>query len=464
MAEIARYAVFDPATGEEVSRAPLMDAAALDRAVDAAGPAGEAWSKTDPEGDRAPLLRRAATAFRTEADDLARTLTFEQGKPLSEARTEVGRLAATFDYYAGLAHLLEDEAREIAGNRRALVLKRPVGVTAAIVPWNFPLTLSAIKVAPALLAGNAVLVKPAPTAPLSVIRMVELLVAAGAPAGLVQAVTSEDPAFGALVASHPGIARLALTGSTPTGRAVMRAAADDLKLLSLELGGSDAMIVAGDADVAAAARAAAIGRFYNAGQACLATKRLFVDRGIVSELVDAIVERAERLPIGHGLTEGVRIGPLHLPAVRDHVEELVADAVDRGAKVATGTDRPEVSGCGGAFLRPGILVDVPAEARIMQEECFGPVLPVTVVDSIHEAIERANDSPFGLGSTVWSSDLALAESAARALDTGYTWINETPFGFDELPFGGVKQSGFGREHGPEGLLSFTVTKSVTLPR
>lgn len=464
MAEGGRYAVFDPATGEEVGDAPLLDGAALDRAVAAARTAGKAWSKTDPDGDRAPLLRRAATAFRTEADDLARTLTLEQGKPLSEARTEVGRLAATFDYYAGLAHVLEDEARPVAGHRRALVLKRPVGVAAAVVPWNFPLTLSAIKVAPALLAGNAVLIKPAPSAPLAVMRMVELLAAAGAPAGLVQAVTSEDPAFGALVASHPGIDRLAFTGSTPTGRAVMRAAADDLKLLSLELGGSDAMIVAGDAHVAAAARAAAIGRFYNAGQACLATKRLFVDRRIAGELVDAIVERAKSLIIGHGLTEGVRIGPLHLAAVRDHVEELVADAVAGGAKVATGADRPKVAGCGGAFLRPGVLVDVARDARIMQEECFGPVLPVTVVDSVQDAIERANDSPFGLGSTVWSADLELAESVARALDTGYTWINETPFGFDELPFGGVKQSGFGREHGPEGLLSFTVTKTVTLPR
>jgi acyl-CoA reductase-like NAD-dependent aldehyde dehydrogenase len=447
--------VTNPSTLESAGEIRLSIVEEVSAEIERAHAAFPAW-RNMPFTERAAILRKTAQSLRAEADSIAALLTREQGKPVKEARIEVERCADTFDQYSGTDAGAVAESVDIPG-KVAQVVRRPLGVCAAIVPWNFPLTLMANKLVPALATGNTVVVKPAPSTPLAASRCIELLYAAGLPAGVVGVVIG-GAEIGAALIEHPLVRKVSFTGSTATGKAIMALAAKGLKRLTLELGGNDAMIVCADADIAGAARAAAVGRFFNAGQACIATKRIYVQRAKYGEFVDRVTERAQKLPVGDGFDPNVRMGPLHSQPQRESVEGFVRDAVSHGAKIAAGGKRPDKGA--GYFFEPTVLIDVPDGARLIREECFGPVLPVMPFDTLDEAFERANAVVFGLGSSIWTGDPATQERAVRELDAGYTWINDIATDYDRLPFGGVKESGFGKERGMEVLGEYLELKSV----
>jgi acyl-CoA reductase-like NAD-dependent aldehyde dehydrogenase len=458
-----RLEVWDPSTGEVVGTAPAGTAEDVDGAVQAALAAFPGWSET-PAARRGELLYQAAGLVRDHQEELAGQLTQEQGKPLREARGEIGRCVQTLEHYAGLARSLRGGyVPDLDEGAYGLVLRRPLGVVGAIVPWNFPTTLLANKLGPALVTGNTVVAKPAETTPLTTLLIAELLHQGGIPAGVFNVVTGTGPVAGAALVAHPLVRKIAFTGSTPVGKRTMAAAAEHLKRVTLELGGSDPMIICDDADLDRAVSAASVGRFFNCGQACLATKRLFVFEQVADEVIEKLVAKAARLPIGPGTGERVLLGPLHTARGRALIEEQVADAVDRGAKVLCGAARPDGEAYQlGWFYQPTVLLEPPADSRVAREETFGPVLPVWRVADLDEAVERANDSPYGLGSSIWTRDLHRASSAAERIEAGYTWVNSVNKVYDELPFGGLKQSGYGKEHGTEALDFYQETKSVVV--
>ena len=458
-----RLQVLDPATAEPFEEVPAATPADVDAAVTAAGDAFEGWWAT-PAARRGQLLHEAAAAARRQAEELAASLTREQGKPLGEARLEIERCLETLEHYAGLAKSLRGGyVPNLDEGAYGVVLRRPLGVVGAIVPWNFPTTLLANKLGPALVAGNTVVAKPAETTPLTTLRLAELLHAGGLPAGTFNVVTGTGPVAGDALVRHPRVRKVAFTGSTPVGRRTMAAAAEHLKRVTLELGGSDPMIICDDADLDRAVSAASVGRFFNCGQACLATKRLFVFDTVADEVIERLVAKAARLRVGPGTGERVLMGPLHSARQRALIEDQVADATDRGAKVLHGAARPQVEGHErGFFYQPTLLLEPPADARVAVEETFGPILPIWRVGGLEEAIERANDSPYGLGSAIWTRDLHRANLAAERLEAGYTWVNSVNKVYDELPFGGLKQSGYGKEHGIEALDYYQETKSVVV--
>jgi acyl-CoA reductase-like NAD-dependent aldehyde dehydrogenase len=455
--------VRDPATGEVVDTVPAGTAADVDVAVGAAQAAFPGWWDT-PAARRGELLQQASTLARAHAGELAAQLTREQGKPLREAHLEVDRCLATLEHYAGLARNLRGGyVPNLDEGAYGVVLRRPLGVVGAIVPWNFPTTLLANKLGPAVVTGNTVVAKPAETTPLTTLRLAELLHGGGLPAGVVNVVTGTGPVAGAALVRHPLVRKIAFTGSTAVGKQTMAAAATHLKRVTLELGGSDPMIVCDDADLDRAVSAASVGRFFNCGQACLATKRLFVFDRVADQVIDGLVAKAGKLRIGPGGAEGVHMGPLHTARQRELIEEQVADAVDRGAEVLCGASRPQGALYQrGWFYQPTLLLEPPADSRVALEETFGPVLPIWRVADLDEAIARANASPYGLGSAIWTRDLHRASVAAERLEAGYTWVNATNKVYDELPFGGVKQSGFGKEHGVEALDYYQETKSLVV--
>jgi len=455
--------VRNPATGEVVDRVPKGTIEDVHRAVAAAEKALPAWSAL-PTARRGEILHKAVELVRQHEEELGRLLTAEQGKPLSESVRELRRYAHTLEHYAGLAKTLRGgHIPHLDEHAYGLILKKPIGICGAIVPWNFPVALLGNKLGPALLAGNAVIVKPANTTPLTDLRVVELLGQAGVTPGALSVVTGAGSTVGEEILRHPRIRKIGFTGATVTGKHVMEVAAKEIKRVTLELGGSDPMIVADDAALEAAVSAAAVGRFYNCGQACLAIKRLYLFERIYDQFVTKLVEKTTKLKVGDGLDKATRLGPLHTAAQREEVEEQVADAVKRGGKILAGGKRPDGKDYEkGFYYLPTLLAGVPDDARIAQEECFGPALPIFKVKDWDEALARANNSVYGLGSSVWSRDLNAALRAAERLESGYTWINSAQIIYDELPFGGVKWSGLGKEHGSEALDYYMETKSVVV--
>lgn len=453
------YKVFNPATGEVVDEVPSGGPEDVDRAARAAEKAQRTWGRLAP-AERARILHRAAEHVLGKVDEIAPVLTAEQGKTLLESRIEAQRFGENIAWFADLADKVHGEYVSLPDTRSfGLVLRRPIGVTGAIVPWNFPLTLAANKVAPSVAAGNCVVLKPSATTPLATLRCVEALMEGGLPEGVVNVVLGS--ATGEAIVTHPLIRKVALTGSTPTGKKVMAAAAPHLKKVVLELGGSDPCIVLDDADLDEAARAISVGRFFNCGQACLAIKRLYVQKGVYEALLEKLVERARKLKPGNGMDPATRMGPMHTAAQRAEVESQVQDALERGAKVAFGGGRPQGADYErGHFINPTILVEVPDEARVWHEEVFGPALPVRRIEDLDEGIRLANSSAYGLGSSIWTSSMAAAHRAVQELEAGYTWVNSLQIAHDELPFGGTKESGFGKEHGIEAYLQYTEQKSV----
>jgi len=459
-----RIAVADPATGETIDEVAAATAAEVDAAVGAAAGAFAAWRRTDAV-ERAGHLRRLADLAEAHADELVALLTREQGKPTLEAQGELRHFLAGLHYYAEAATKLRGSYQELPsqfGPAYGLVVRRPLGVVGAITPWNFPLTLLANKLGPALAAGNTVVAKPAETTPLTTLRVAELAAEAGLPPGVLNVVTG-GPQTGEALVAHPDVRRVAFTGQTSTGRRIMELAGPALKHVSLELGGSDPTIVLGDADLDAAVKNIQIGRYWNCGQACLAPKRAFVHAEVYQAFLDRLVERVGRYEPGPGDTRAdkpkLRIGPLHTAAQRDLLVAQLKDAVDRGAKVLVGGEALDGPG---HFFQPAVVVDAPEGSRLATEEVFGPVLPVWKVDGLDEAVERANATSYGLGSSIWTRSAVAIDRATRELEAGVTWVNQLHYGYDELPFGGTKQSGLGREHGLEALGEYTELKSVVV--
>src|ERR687887_326432 len=455
--------VVNPATEEVVASVPSADAADVELAVATAKRAFPEWAATDIEA-RAHILAKAASLIDERANELATTLTSEQGKPLAEARGEVTHLAHGVRYYAEAATKVRGAYQELPsafGPAYGQVIRRPMGVCAAITPYNFPLTLLGTKVAPALASGNTVVAKPAATTPLATLQVAEFFAEAGVPDGVLNVVTGHGSAIGDALVGHPDVRRIAFTGSTAVGRHVMEIAGPQLKRVSLELGGSDPVIVCEDADVDAAVKAVIIGRYWNAGQACLGCKRVFVHESVYDDFVAELVDRVERYEPGDGTVKAekprLRMGPIHTRAGRD---ELLAQIEDSGGDVLTG------GGTGGHekgfFLQPAVIAEPRPDSRVMREEVFGPVLPVLRYRDFDDAIARANDTPYGLGSSIWTHDVRRIHRAARDIDAGMTWVNQIHYGYDELPFGGVKDSGFGKEHGLEALDSYVEIKSVVV--
>jgi acyl-CoA reductase-like NAD-dependent aldehyde dehydrogenase len=453
------YEVRNPATGEVVDEVPAGGPADVDRAAQAAAKAFPAWSKLAPN-KRAEILHKAAHHMLGKVEEIAPLLTREQGKTLLESRLEAQRFGENIAWFADLADKIHGEHVSLPDTTTyGLVIRRPIGVTGAIVPWNFPLTLAANKVAPAIAAGNTVVLKPASTTPLSTLACIEALIEGGLPEGVVNVVLG--PATGDAIVAHPLIRKIALTGSTPTGKKVMARAAEGLKKITLELGGSDPCIVLDDADLELAARAISVGRFFNCGQACLAVKRLYVQEGVYDALMEKLLARAAKLKPGNGMEKDSRMGPMHTEIQRAEVEAQIKDAVDRGAKVLFGGGRPKGGDYDkGWFIEPTILENVPDGARMWTEEVFGPALPVRRIKDLDEGLRLANDTPFGLGSSIWTASMAAAHRGVTELEAGYTWVNALQIAHDELPFGGTKQSGFGKEHGLEAFYSYTEQKSI----
>ncbi len=451
----ATMEVINPATEEVLAHCPRASAAQANAAVDAADAAFPGWAAT-PIGERRAAILKLADLLGQEAAPLARLLTQEQGKPLPEAVAEIAyteafiRHLATFDMQV---QVLED-----GPTRRVEVHRKPLGVVAAIVPWNFPILLIAFKLPPALLAGNTIVVKPAPTTPLTTLKFGELC-ARAFPPGVVNIITDANE-LGPLLTQHPKVRKISMTGSTETGRKVMASAAGQLKRVTLELGGNDAGIVLGDIDVKAAAPGLFQSAFMNCGQVCISLKRLYVHETVYDEVVDELARLAREAVVDDGLKQGTQIGPLQNRAQYEKVQTFLADARQHGTIVAGGEvmDRP------GFFIAPTIVRDISDGTKLVDEEQFGPILPVIRFTDPADAVRRANDSPYGLGGSVWSGDTALATELAGQIDAGTVWVNKhLDFG-PNIPFGGSKQSGIGSELAEEGFLEYTQTRVINIAK
>jgi len=455
--------VVNPADGRAFASVAAATAADVDAAVQAASKAQRAWSEL-AVSKRGEILGRAAHHVEEHIEELTPLLTREQGKTLRDSRIEIAKAIDTLMHYAGLSKSLRGaHTPNLDPGVDGFVLRRPLGVVGAIVPWNFPTTLLCNKLAPALVAGNAVVAKPAATTPLTTLRFAELLAEGGLPEGTFNVITGKGTQAGEALVTHPDVRKIAFTGSTPVGERIMAQCAHGIKRVTLELGGSDPMIICDDADLAAAASAASMGRFYNCGQACLAIKRVYVFESVADEVIASIAEKAKRLKIGRGDLKGTQMGPMHTAGGRDEMAGQVSNTLSAGGELRAGggpPDDPDLAD--GFFYAPTVVADPPHDSPMATEEVFGPALPVWRVKDLDEAIEHANASPFGLGSSVWTKDLQRAREAATRIEAGYTWINSRTKVYDELPFGGWKSSGYGKEHGEEAFDFYTETKSVVL--
>jgi succinate-semialdehyde dehydrogenase/glutarate-semialdehyde dehydrogenase len=454
----ATLPVHDPSTGEVL--AEVADASPDDarRALDAAVDAQESWAATPPR-ERGEILRRAFELMTARADDLALVMTLEMGKPLAESRGEVTYAAEFFRWFS-------EEAVRIAGRwsvapdgaSRLLTLKRPVGPTLMITPWNFPLAMGTRKIGPAVAAGCTMVVKPAAQTPLSMYALAALMQEAGLPDGVLNVVTtsSSGKTMSPLIAD-PRLRKLTFTGSTEVGRRLVEQSAQQLLRVSMELGGNAPFLVMADADLDAAVEGAMLAKMRNMGEACTAANRFLVHEQVADEFTRRLADRMGALRVGRGTEPGVQVGPLVDEASRDKVSSLVQDAVDVGATVLTGGEQV---GDRGWFYAPTVLADVPEGATLLEEEIFGPVAPVVRFSTAEEAIRQANDSPYGLVAYAYTRDLSLSLRLAEELDTGMVGINRGVVSNPAAPFGGVKHSGFGREGGTEGIEEYLETRYV----
>ena len=451
-----RLAVTDPATGMPFAEAPDASPADLDRAVAAARAAFSGWAATS-HAERADGVIALAEAVERHADDFAPLLTREQGKPLAEARREVLGLAAWLRAAAGMA--LPVTVHEDSPARYCETRHVPIGVVAAIAPWNYPLLLAAFKLGPALVTGNCVVLKPSPFTPLTSLKLGELAQAI-LPPGVLNVVSGGD-ALGPWLTAHPGIDKIAFTGSTATGKRVMASAADTLKRITLELGGNDPGIVMHDVDPAALAPALFWAAFGNAGQVCLATKRLYVHAAVYDRVRDALVAYAESVVVGNGIAPDTQMGPINNQVQYDRLIDLIEDCRAHGYRFACGGTVP---GGPGFFLAPTIIDNPPETARIVQDEQFGPILPLMAFTDYDDAVQRANAGPYGLGASIWAGDPDAGWALAERIASGNVWVNECRPLSPLVPFAGHGQSGFGVENGLEGLLEYTLPRTSSICR
>ena len=448
--------VINPATGKAFTKAPVAGAAELDAAVAAAQAALPAWRDLGWEGRRAALVA-ASKAIEPHTEAFTHLFVQEQGRPYEMAKGEIQFGAIWLKAVA--RQDCPDDVVEDSEERRIVVKHAPLGVVAAIVPWNFPFLLAMWKIAPALMTGNTMVLKPSPFTPLCMLKLAELWRDI-LPPGVFN-VVSGDNDLGPMMTAHPGFAKISFTGSTATGKRVMAAAAADLKRITLELGGNDAAIVMPDVDVKEVAQKLFFGAFYNTAQVCVATKRMYIHEDIYDEVRDALVKLASKVAVGDGAEQGVMFGPIQNKPQFDRVQKLIAEARAQGLNVIEGKSVPDN---GGYFIPITIVDNPPEDSDVVTQEAFGPVLPLLKFKDIDDVIARANNSEYGLAGAVWSKDIDKAVSIAERMETGTIWINQNLQNHPHVPFSGAKQSGFGVENGKEGLREFTQLKTIYIPK
>ena len=449
------FGVINPATEQVFAQTPECTREQLDAAMQSAQSAFRGWSRD--EARRRQTLLEIGEAIKARGGEIAPLLTQEQGKPVDKAMMEVIGASIWFQYTASLQ--IPVEVISDTPQNRTEVRRRPLGVVAAITPWNFPLMLAVWKIAPALLAGNTVVIKPSPYTPLTTLKLGEILRSV-VPPGVVNVVSGGNE-LGGWMTGHPVPRKISFTGSVATGKKVAIAAAPDLKRVTLELGGNDAAIVLGDVDVKSTAQKIFWGAFENSGQICSAIKRVYVPENLYQNVVNELVEIAKTVKVGNGLEAGTQLGPLNNKMQYDKVREMVDDARKHGAKVATGGQQLSAKGY---FIAPTIVSEISDGTRLVDEEQFGPALPVISYRNVEDAVERANATPYGLSGSVWSANPEKAAEVARQLDCGTAWVNQHLAIAPNLPFGGAKWSGIGVENGPWGLLGFTEIQVVNVAR
>ncbi|MFG0284747.1 MAG: NAD-dependent succinate-semialdehyde dehydrogenase [Phycisphaerales bacterium JB039] len=453
--------VYNPATDALLGAVPKAGAGETARAIGAAHDAWEGWrSRTGAE--RGGLVRQLAEAMRRDRERLAALMTAEQGKPLAEAAGEINYAASFFDFAAGEAErIYGDTIPASAPDKRILAIRQPVGVCAIVTPWNFPAAMITRKLGPALAAGCTAVIKPASATPLSALAIGELAVEAGIPAGVINIVTGSSREISSAIFADRRVRKLSFTGSTEVGRQLMRQASDNLLRLSLELGGHAPLIVFDDADVDVAVKGAIASKFRNAGQTCICANRFFVQEGIYDEFVARFEQAVAALRVGDGMAEGAQIGPLIDDDAIEKVERHVADAREKGARLRIGGRRIRIDGLADRFYAPTVLEDVTADMLCFQEETFGPVAPLRRFTTEDEAVELANDSPYGLASYFFTRDASRLMRVAERLEYGIVGANDGAPSTAQAPFGGVKQSGFGREGGKYVMDEYTEIKYIS---
>jgi acyl-CoA reductase-like NAD-dependent aldehyde dehydrogenase len=455
------FEVVNPAKAETLTEVAEGDTVDVDRAVAAARLAFDSgvWPDMAPR-KRARILWDMARLLEERKDEVARVETLQNGKPLFESGIDVDMTVETFEYYAGWATKIEGETIPLSvPNQFGYTLREPVGVVGAIVPWNFPLNLASWKVAPALAAGCTVVLKPASETPLTALLLAQIAADAGLPAGVLNVVPGGGRTAGEALVTHAGVDKIAFTGSTEVGKRIAKLAADTVKQVSLELGGKSANIVFADADLKLAARGAVTGIFYGKGEVCAAGSRLLVERAAHDELVPAVAEGAGRMTIGDPFEKGTRIGAIVSEKQMERVLSYIDKGRHEGATVVAGGGRVKELEPG-YYVQPTVFDDVTPEMTIAREEIFGPVLATLTFDDVDEAIARANESPYGLAAAVWTRDIKKAHYVASRLKAGTVWINTYNLYDAAMPFGGYKQSGYGRDLGRHALDNYTVTKAV----
>ena len=459
-----QFAVYNPATEAVLHRVAAGGAADIDKAVNAARRAFDhgPWP-TLSGAQRAGYLRAMADHLESRQEQLIHLEVLDNGKPLAEAQWDVADAIGCFRFYADMAESLGNDATPLALPDERFschTVREPIGVAGLVTPWNYPLLMAAWKVAPALAAGCTAVLKPSEITPLSALELAAAADAVGLPKGVLNVVTGLGPDCGAPLSEHPGVDKLAFTGSVPTGRRIMQAAAQDLKNISLELGGKSAFIVFADSDIDAAVEWVLMGIFFNQGQVCSATSRLLVEESLYPRLIERLVQQAKRIRIGDGMSEGTLLGPLVSEGQYRKVLEAIAQAQRDGATLLCGGQRPAHLSQGW-FVEPTLFTDVASDSALWREEIFGPVLAVRTFRDEADAIAQANNSQFGLAAAVMSKDNARCQRVARALRVGIVWINCSQPTFVQAPWGGYKHSGIGRELGEWGLSNYLETKQIT---
>lgn len=457
--DASTFTVTNPATGETVGTAPHMGAAETKRAIDAANAAWPAWRKKTAK-ERAAVLRKWNDLMLENADDLALIMTAEQGKPLPEAKGEVAYAASFFEWFG-------EEAKRIAGDtlqspwadRRMVVTREPIGVCAAITPWNFPAAMITRKVGPALAAGCPIVVKPAELTPFSALAMAVLAERAGVPKGVFSVITGDSKSIGLEMTTNPIVRKMSFTGSTAVGRLLAAQSAPTIKKLSLELGGNAPFIVFDDADVDAAVEGAIASKYRNAGQTCVCANRLYVQDGIYDKFAEKLVAAVGKLKVGNGVEPGVTQGPLIEEKAVVKVEQHIADALSKGAKLVAGGKRHEL---GHSFFQPTVLTNVTSDMMVATEETFGPLAPLFRFKTEEEVIAMANDTEFGLAAYFYARDIGRVWRVAEALESGMVGVNTGLISNEIAPFGGVKQSGLGREGSKYGMDDYLIIKYICM--
>jgi betaine-aldehyde dehydrogenase len=457
------FEVVNPATGRVIATAPLGGSADVNRAVQAAEHAFEdrkGWANW-AAGKRGRALAKLAALIKQHTEELAQLESRNVGKPISSARGEVTGASLVFDYYAGAANKIFGQTIPVSKPGLDLTLREPIGVVGLIVPWNFPLLMASWKVAPALAAGNTAILKPASYSPLTAIRLAELALEAGIPAGVLNVVTGPGGSAGASIAAHPGIGKVAFTGESTTGQEIMRLASSNVKKISLELGGKSPNIVFADADLEKFARESPYSVFDNTGQDCCARSRILVERSAHEHVVDLFAAATRTVKVGDPANEATEVGTLVSFKQRDRVKDYIEIGLAEGANLVLGGAEPDDPAlAGGAYLMPTVFDGVSNEMRIAREEIFGPVVSIIAFDTEEEALRIANSTPYGLSGSIWSRDIGKALRAAKALQAGVISVNSNSSVHTEAPFGGYKMSGIGRELGMSALDLYTETKNI----